>query len=140
VSGRKLAGILLEQAGPAGNTFVLGIGINVNQDADEFPSGLRLPATSIALELGRKVCMVEVLRNVTLSLDFHWQAFDLASASAKMNALCFTIGRHVEAITPRGLIQGTALSITPEGALVILTDSGRQEAVFSGEVRELKFS
>lgn len=48
--GRKLAGVLAEmRQGPSGAELVLGIGINVNQGADDFPRALRAWATSLRL-------------------------------------------------------------------------------------------
>lgn len=46
--GRKLAGVLAEmRQGPSGAELVLGIGINVDQGADDFPRALRAWATSL---------------------------------------------------------------------------------------------
>jgi BirA family biotin operon repressor/biotin-[acetyl-CoA-carboxylase] ligase len=48
--GRKLAGILAEmRQGPSGAELALGIGINVNQTAEDLPTGLRATATSLRL-------------------------------------------------------------------------------------------
>jgi BirA family biotin operon repressor/biotin-[acetyl-CoA-carboxylase] ligase len=46
--GRKLAGVLAEmRQGRSGAELVLGIGINVDQGADDFPRALRAWATSL---------------------------------------------------------------------------------------------
>jgi BirA family transcriptional regulator, biotin operon repressor / biotin---[acetyl-CoA-carboxylase] ligase len=45
VEGRKLAGVLIEARPP--DWAVIGIGVNVAIDPDEFPDDLRWPATSI---------------------------------------------------------------------------------------------
>ena len=49
IDGRKLAGILLEGR-PQEGWAVLGIGLNVGIDADEFPDELRDTATSLLIE------------------------------------------------------------------------------------------
>jgi len=48
IDGRKIAGVLVEVRGFA----VVGIGLNVLQRAEHFPSDCRLPPTSIAIETG----------------------------------------------------------------------------------------
>jgi BirA family transcriptional regulator, biotin operon repressor / biotin---[acetyl-CoA-carboxylase] ligase len=50
VAGRKVAGILAEASV---GMVRLGIGVNVNQKADELPEETRKPATSLRLEAGR---------------------------------------------------------------------------------------
>jgi BirA family transcriptional regulator, biotin operon repressor / biotin---[acetyl-CoA-carboxylase] ligase len=52
VGGRKAAGILAEASE---GRVVLGIGINVHQDAGELPAGTDPPATSLDLESGAPV-------------------------------------------------------------------------------------
>jgi BirA family biotin operon repressor/biotin-[acetyl-CoA-carboxylase] ligase len=48
--GRKLAGVLAEmRQGGSGAELVLGIGINVNQAAEDFPTALRGTATSLRI-------------------------------------------------------------------------------------------
>lgn len=48
VDGRKLAGVLAEvRQGPSGAELVLGIGVNVNQVAEDFPPTLQGTATSL---------------------------------------------------------------------------------------------
>jgi BirA family biotin operon repressor/biotin-[acetyl-CoA-carboxylase] ligase len=70
VAGRKVAGILVEgRTGSDGSYMaVAGIGINVNQTADDFPEGLRATAGSLAMATGRKIARSEfaitLLRNL----------------------------------------------------------------------------
>ena len=66
LDGKKVAGILAEARD---GRVVVGIGINVNVDPAELPSGLRTPATSLAAELGRPVDRVEVLVSLLESLE-----------------------------------------------------------------------
>ncbi len=56
VEGQKVAGVLLEmRAVPNSHLGILGLGINVNQSAEDFPSGLRAKATSIAILAGGQI-------------------------------------------------------------------------------------
>jgi BirA family transcriptional regulator, biotin operon repressor / biotin---[acetyl-CoA-carboxylase] ligase len=57
VSGRKVAGLLVEgrTANDGGYVAVAGIGINVNQALEDFPEDLRDTAGSLAMATGRKL-------------------------------------------------------------------------------------
>ncbi len=56
VSGRKVAGVLVEgRTDKNGNYLaVAGLGLNVNQTIDDFPEELRARAGSLAMAMGRK--------------------------------------------------------------------------------------
>ncbi|MEY2576355.1 MAG: BirA family transcriptional regulator [Verrucomicrobiota bacterium] len=57
VSGRKVAGVLVEgrTAGDGSYVAVAGIGINVNQTVEDFPEELRASAGSLAMATGRRI-------------------------------------------------------------------------------------
>ena len=58
VRGRKVAGILAEASE---GRVVLGVGVNVGQEAGQLPSDARTPATSLRLETGREVDRADLL-------------------------------------------------------------------------------
>lgn len=72
LDGRKVCGILIEGgvAGPDRDPhFVVGIGLNVNQSADDF-ARLGLPeATSLAVSTGRPLDVKAITRQLILQLD-----------------------------------------------------------------------
>jgi BirA family biotin operon repressor/biotin-[acetyl-CoA-carboxylase] ligase len=57
ISGRKVAGVLIEGRTASDGSYVgvAGIGINVNQTIDDFPEELRNTAGSLAMATGEKV-------------------------------------------------------------------------------------
>jgi BirA family biotin operon repressor/biotin-[acetyl-CoA-carboxylase] ligase len=66
VDSRKLAGILPEAS--AGKV-VLGIGVNVNQAAEELPAETPKPPTSLRLETGREWPRAPLLAAILLELE-----------------------------------------------------------------------
>jgi BirA family biotin operon repressor/biotin-[acetyl-CoA-carboxylase] ligase len=72
LSGRKIAGVLVEMRAQdkAPHLAVVGIGINVNQSRADFPAELQDKAISLAMALGRQVdrqdFAVALLRNLDL--------------------------------------------------------------------------
>ena len=57
VSGRKIAGVLVETKAGSGAAFdaIVGIGVNLNQAPEDFPIELRERAGSLAMMLGQKI-------------------------------------------------------------------------------------
>lgn len=74
VAGRKLVGVLPE-ASPG--RVVLGIGVNVNQPADELPSDTAKPPTSLRVELGHEVERAPLLAAILFEVE---QGYDEWSA------------------------------------------------------------
>jgi BirA family biotin operon repressor/biotin-[acetyl-CoA-carboxylase] ligase len=66
ISGKKVAGILPEAS--VGHV-VLGIGVNVDQSADELPRETPKPPTSLRLETGRKWPRAPLLAAILLELE-----------------------------------------------------------------------
>ena len=57
VDGRKVAGVLVETKAGPGREFaaIAGVGVNLNQEQEDFPEELRERAGSLAMALGRKI-------------------------------------------------------------------------------------
>jgi BirA family biotin operon repressor/biotin-[acetyl-CoA-carboxylase] ligase len=75
VADRKVAGVLAEASD---GRVVLGIGINVNQSAEELPERARLPATSLRIETGRRVDRSDLLVALLDELERAYDAWNLA--------------------------------------------------------------
>jgi BirA family transcriptional regulator, biotin operon repressor / biotin---[acetyl-CoA-carboxylase] ligase len=74
VDGRKLVGILAEASD---GRVALGLGVNVNQTAEELPVDTPKPTTSLRLELGRELARAPLLAAVLVRLE---QAYDAWTA------------------------------------------------------------
>ncbi len=72
VAGRKLVGVLAE-ATPG--RVVLGIGVNVNQTAEELPRDTAKPPTSLRLELGRELERAPLLAAILFELERAYDAW-----------------------------------------------------------------
>src|SRR2546421_9318546 len=71
LSGRKVAGVLVEgrTTGDGSYVAVAGIGINVNQTVDDFPEELRATAGSLAMVTGRKISRAKLAIALLRNLD-----------------------------------------------------------------------
>ncbi len=125
---KKLCGILCELvAAPTGEAFaVIGIGINANCTA--LPSGLLQPATSLELELGRRVDIEELKRQTALAVMGRLEELKMCPEAvlSEYSRRCFTLGKSVAAFALSGekTAEGTAKRIESDGRLVIETPRG----------------
>ena len=69
LAGRKTAGVLAETVD---GRVTLGIGVNVNQTADELPRAARWPPTSLRVETGRKLDRAELLAELLDRLEHRY--------------------------------------------------------------------
>lgn len=135
LGGGKVAGALAHAASDGrGGVLVLGIGINVHQRSQDFPSELRSSATSLALG-GHAVDRLALLARLGRELDRLERADERAAALAEWRDRATLLGRGVNvSVGGRAPFAGTATAIDDEGALLVHTPSG-VERIVTGEVR-----
>jgi BirA family transcriptional regulator, biotin operon repressor / biotin---[acetyl-CoA-carboxylase] ligase len=132
---RKFAGILTEAAsdGSAVIRAIVGIGINVNQR--EFPIDLASRATSLALARGAPVDR-RGLRDQLLSRFERWYGLYVARGFGPVYPewcrRAVTLGRSVAA----GDVDGTAVALDGDGALLVRDAGGRTHRVVAGDVQD----
>jgi BirA family biotin operon repressor/biotin-[acetyl-CoA-carboxylase] ligase len=129
LGGRKVAGILAEMRGGA---VVVGIGVNVNQTADELPAGAKVPAGSLRSLDGVVRDREAVLATLLAELDRRyaaWLAEGLTALAPELDARDFLRGRAVAAAG----VAGTAAGIDAAGRLLVETADGTIP-VESGEI------
>ena len=140
LEGRKLCGILteleLEAETAALRHVIVGVGINVSQDAADFGPEVAPVAISLAQALGRAPRRSQLAAEVLSALDDLYRAFPAQKADylARYRALCVTAGRAVRVLRPGQVRTGTAEAVNEDFALLVRWDNGEQEALFSGEV------
>jgi len=142
VGPRKLGGVLVESSvrGDHLEYVVIGIGVNVNQSANDFPPEIRVTATSIALEGGRPDgpgLLGAFLARVREFCDPRDPGFRRNVLDA-YRQVCDTLGKTVMATTTSGRrVQGRAVDVGDDGQLIVETPSGPQAVTF-GEVSHLE--
>lgn len=119
VSGRKLAGVLIERRG---DLAVIGIGINALQRG--FPPELSGRATSLAM-LGATLDRVDVLAALIRGLDAALSATD-ESLAAGFHSRDVLRGTRALFATPDGPVEGEVQSIDPLRGLVVRTETGER--------------
>jgi BirA family biotin operon repressor/biotin-[acetyl-CoA-carboxylase] ligase len=138
ISGRKAAGILTELSAERQRIehVILGVGINVNQRAEDFPAALRTSATSLRRVTRRKRSRVELLQRFLLQLEKEYAAYrrhGLQKSRSRSRRYSSLIGTRVILSRGREIIEGMAVDIDSDGSLLVRTDL-ETVSVSSGEV------
>jgi BirA family biotin operon repressor/biotin-[acetyl-CoA-carboxylase] ligase len=142
IGGSKVAGLLneLSAEGDRIRFVVLGIGVNLNMTADQFPADLRMPATSLLLAGGVPVARAAFARELLRQLDALYA--DLlqrgpAPLLAAWEERCDLIGKPVAVDEGRsGEVYGVVAGIDRDGALLLTVADGSTERILAGDVRQ----
>jgi BirA family biotin operon repressor/biotin-[acetyl-CoA-carboxylase] ligase len=128
VDGRKLAGILIEGR-PQDGWAVLGIGLNVATERDEFPDDLRDTATSLRAS-GSDVATPREALEILLPVLEAWLD---APPDAVLNEWRERDALRGQRITWAGG-SGVAAGVGDDGSLLVQTDDAGVQSLHAGEV------
>lgn len=139
---RKICGILAEAIEtPTGRAVVLGIGINLTDQA--FPSELGNVATSVAAATGR-ASEREAILSALLSALSRWYAL-LSETGGREKIIAawssrssYATGRLVQVSNGDEVWQGTSCGVERDGALRLATASGEIKLVRAGDVYSVR--
>jgi BirA family biotin operon repressor/biotin-[acetyl-CoA-carboxylase] ligase len=139
IGGKKVAGILTELSAELDRVrhVILGIGVDVNLGAGEFPPELRKLATSLKIESGRTILRAELATAILRELDSDYARIGggfFAEVADEWQEHCKTIGRQVTIQIGERRIRGRAESLDDDGALLLRTDHGRLERITGGDL------
>lgn len=140
VGGKKICGILAESGVGIGGRLdyvILGIGMNANLD----PSDLGVidrEVTTIRHELGWDVDLLLLLSVVFSNLDATFGRIeDFETVLDGWRNLNCTLGEKVRVRRFGETVEGRAVDLTKEGALLLATPGGTVE-MFEGEIEHLR--
>ena len=131
VSGRKLAGMLseMEVEGDLITFVSIGMGVNVNNNT----RGIEPPAISLKEILGREVPRKTLLARFLDRFENRMDHQSLESVIQEWKPYAVTPGQTVKIVTTRDIIEGVAVDVEPDGALLVRTDTGEIRRVVYGD-------
>lgn len=136
--GRKLAGILTETWREERETVaVVGIGLNLNQETEDFAGELSTAASSLKLLTGREWAaqdLLDVIRAGFQSLYERLCSDDTDTLRRRWSELDETIGRAVVVETGDSEYRGKATSVDEYGALWVEDADGEPQRIVVGDV------
>lgn len=139
MGGRKICGILTEmgadwQTGMV-DYIVLGIGLNVNEQQDEFAPELRSIAGSVSMATGRQWDRNDIVAAMLNAIDRVYADWQAGRWSVdRYRADCTTIGKPVRVLRGDTVKHAVAEAVDDDFALVVRYEDGTVEHVFTGEV------
>ncbi len=140
--GKKLCGILCESATKDAKAeyIIIGIGINVNTDKQEFGQELYEIATSIKEQTNKTQNRKKLIRQVIKQLDKMCLCYckDAKDYLQEYISACINIGKEITVEANGKVLSGVCKGVSTSCELEILLDDGQKIAVSSGEARILK--
>lgn len=139
LAGRKVAGILCEGSwdGARPGSLIVGIGLNVLHVPGDFPDDVRETATSLRIVAGWSPSRVDVAGAVASAV-----ARALRNPPSQLTGAMLDALRRRDALEGRPVrvtgaqeTAGTALGVSPAGALLLRDGDGVLRTVTSGTVR-----
>lgn len=139
VNGFKVAGLLNELSAEMDTVhcIILGIGVNVNMSREQFPDDLRHPASSLFLEGGAPIDRPAFTRALLAALDDlydHYLRFGFAPVKDEWISRCNVLGRRVRVSFGKEVLEGEALGIDDDGALLVDRGGNSPDRVLAGDV------
>lgn len=142
VEGAKLGGILCEGSwtGTDAGPVVVGVGLNVLQRADDLPPPLRGVAISMRMAAGETVTRSAVADAVVSALldELGDAPLPLATLAQELKARDVLRGKRIAVSDPETgapRLEGMAIGIAEDGALLVRTRDGQVRPIRSGTVR-----
>lgn len=128
---RKLGGVLVEpvRRGDAAPAHILGLGLNVNQTADELPAGAPVEATSMCRERGRQFDRNALCRALLDELSGWYRRLAMGQKEhilARWRTLSCLLGQGVRAQLGDQVVSGTVVGIRSTGELILEDAAGGQ--------------
>lgn len=144
IQGKKVVGILIETLvlSPLERSLaVVGIGVNVNQERDEFPPELRERAGSLAQFHGSPVDRSDLAAAILRELDTLYRVAcqDFAAILREANERSHLNGRYVAVDVGGKQVKGIAEGLDKRGGLLLRMETGGIETITGGEVTVVSY-
>ena len=138
VNDRKVGGVLIEIAAEPDliNWLVVGIGLNANTKSASLPRELRTTAVSLEEEYGRKIPRVELVRKLLEEVEQLYLVFKKQGSAPILEgwkSMTNTLGVQVR-VTNGEVIEGKAMDVDHDGALIVKLADGNVRRVVAGDV------
>lgn len=139
INGRKMTGILTElQAEPDRvKAIILGIGMNVNQDQDDFPSELQEIATSLKIACGMQIDRAKLIAEILSFLELYTKMYEkhgFGPLKLLWEGYSNIAGKRIRAVMLHETVEGIALGISEEGLLELQLNDCTIKSIYSADI------
>lgn len=139
INGKKIVGILTELQAEADrvHSVIIGVGMNVNHTLDQFPEELQAIATSIAAETGKQADRAQVIQAIMMNFEKLYTSYlvhGFKPVKLLWESYAISLNKNLIARTLQGTIRGRAIGIDDEGVLLLETNEGNIEKIYSADI------
>lgn len=139
LNGKKCTGILTELQSDADGikALIIGIGLNANQEQDDFSDEVKGIATSLKMETGQEVSRQELVGAILYSLEQYTAMYineGFGVLKTMWEGYSTTIGKPVRARMAKETLEGIAEGITDDGVLQLRTPDGKLHGIYSADI------
>ena len=148
-NGKKICGILTQmKSGTKKNKnnpknksdieyALVGIGINLNTNIEDFPLALKNKATSLKHETGENIEADDFLSSLLVKIEKNYLMLkkgEFSKILKKWQEFSLPFGLLVKTSTSKGIYQGQLVGTNEHGHLIIRSPHGKLEEVAAGEI------
>ena len=142
IRGRKACGILTEMKASTGavDFIILGIGLNVNMDREDFDDLLRGTATSLRIETGIAQDRLDVISRLFGFIEKWYRVFVQTGFAGMRDAWLAhadILGRPIRVVDRDASQDGVVTGIDADGAILMRQENGSVQRVIAGDVHLL---
>jgi len=143
VEGKKVCGVLTETSTEGNNLnfAVLGVGVNANFSLNDFPVNLRNFSTTLKEELRREVDCEALLRSLLEETEHYYSMFAQGMFNPiliEWKRLAKFLGSYVEVTCFNEKVEGLAMDIDENGALIVKLRDQTKRKIVVGDVTILR--
>ena len=135
-----MCGILTEISGEidAIKYVIVGVGINVNADLNNFDNQLKEKVSSLKIIKNEKIDRKKLFSNVLNSIDYYYSMYidnnDFSIILNEYKSKLTIINKQISIVIGKSIFTGITLDIMSNGALKVKLSSGEIREFISGEI------
>jgi len=139
INEKKVCGILTEMSAEPDiiNWVVVGIGININIEHQEFPEDIQENAISLKEVFGKEISRVKMVQIFLQEFEKYYENLNrrkFSSILKEWKLYSHTLRRKIKVDMGERIITGEAVEINEEGALILKKEDGKLVKIISGTI------
>ncbi|WP_160679692.1 biotin--[acetyl-CoA-carboxylase] ligase [Clostridium sp. C8-1-8] len=140
LNDKKIGGILIEMSCEMSqiNYIVVGIGLNINLDQEDFPEEVMDKATSLKLEASKNIERKVILADIIKNFETLYRDFLISGSIGSALEICKTnssiLGKDIKILHRGTETYAKATDLNEDGNLIVTYEDGSIKPLFSGEV------
>ncbi|GAA0459061.1 biotin--[acetyl-CoA-carboxylase] ligase [Alkalibacillus silvisoli] len=138
IGERKLSGILTEMQAEQDQIdyIILGIGINVNHDKNDFDQSIVNQATSLKIYAEEQINLNDLFKSVAKEFELQYERFieqGFKPIKSEWESYAYKMGEWLK-VRAQGEWNAKLVGIHEDGALKVIDENGQEHLLYSAEI------